>query len=242
MKKAPQLGLFQPLAPQQEVSRKPESGLEAVVQSAAITVPIINSLPGYGFLEGSLKSFHGRSSRNFSDNYQAAENLFYGLIDMVLKGVPHEIYEVMNTQDIAAMAIGYSILKRWGRAIIKGYTEIKYHGLTKRQVEDIIPTLVAIGYQYTAVRNMRRKGFTQHSTRRHDLRNRITALPNDIKRKFLISFKKPMARSSRDNSHYYDFIDPNSDGTNNHIGTIIYTTHVIDLMQKLYPANSQPKK
>jgi len=204
---------------------------------------IRNNVEGYGFNLNSLASFR---SKKPADNYQAAQYLFYGMIDMErMDGISNPVHESMTTAEIAAMYIGDAKLKTLGGITLrkdKNESTIKCIELKYKPVEEIIATLVAIGFQYSAVRRMKNKGFYQHSTGRGDLKKRIDALPEATKRMFLLTFSRMMAVSNVYDKAQFDFIDPNSEGTLDHTAAKIYATRVAAYMEELYRRNSATKR
>ena len=211
-----------------------ESGLEARLQNVPRAT---NNEHGYGFVDGSLDSFLSKRV----DNYQAVEPLFYGLRDMGrTPGIPPEIYQAMNTAEIAAMLIGVGELKMFGngRFTLRSGKEINYDELKNKPVEEIISKLVKIGFEYEAVRIMRDKGFTQHSTRRGDLKKRIAELPEDVKNIFTDLFKRERAVSNRQNPSKHDFYDPTIDARNGYDAARTYVSQIISYMSTLNSRNS----
>jgi hypothetical protein len=203
---------------------------------------IRNNVEGYGLNLDNLSGFRNKPE----SNYEAAQYLFYGVIDMErVNGVPHEIHEAMTTAETAAMYIGDAKLKMLGSATLKrgkNVVTIKYTELKDKPVEEIISALVTIGFQYVAVRRMKNKGFHQYSTGRGDLRKRIAALPEPIKQMFLLPFGRRMAVSNVYDKVQFDFIDPNSDGSLDHTAAVIYTRRVADYMARVCQTNSTATK
>lgn len=220
------------------------SKLEKMVATAPATV---NNLNGYGFPEdGCLNSFLSMAP----GNYESAQHLYYGMRDMENgRGIPHEIYQVMNTAEIAAMFIGNAVLKIKGKVKIRQGEvdrEIEYLRLKYEPVEGIISELVVIGFQYNAIRRMQKKGFSKYETGKDSLKRRISALPESTKKMFLLPFNRKMAISNRDNREGFDFYDPNCDETGNspldYRGALTYTTQVKSYMKDVCTRNSQAIK
>lgn len=226
---------------QSDLFLHPPIGLEDRLDGK--TLQIGNNAEGYGFNLDSLASFR---SKKPADNYRASQYLFYGMMDMErVIGVPHAVHESMTTAESAAMYIGDAKLKTLGSVTIrrgKNESTIKYSELRNKPVEEIIATLVAIGFQYSAVRRMKNKGFYQHSTGKGDLRKRIAELPAAVKQMFLLTFSRMMAVSNVDDKVRFDFIDPDSEGALDYTAAKSYTTQVAAYMKGLYQRRSEAKR
>lgn len=234
-----QLGLLSAGTPVNvQPSQTPQGGLEERLQSTTTTSPpIVNNMEGYGFIEGSLTSFLGMQS----GNYHAARDLFYGLIDLsrMDRAAAHEIYQLMNTADIAAMFIGIARLKELGTVTIRRTGRIINYEELQREaaVENIISKLVQIGYSFNAVDMMKNKGFNEHPTFYNSLKKRIARLSPEAKQKFTNAFLRSRPISHRERPERFDFYDV-GEGRTDYTAADIYTKAAIEHMKTLYARNT----
>jgi len=232
MKAAQQPSLFPAETAQRKIPRPSQvSGLEAVVKSLPVH---FNSMDDYGFSDRSLDSFLSRAK----GNYEAARFLYYGIIDMEREeGIPHAVYQAMNTQDIAAMLIGAAALKEL-EIIRVGKEHIRYNELKDKLVEDIISALVQIGYKYNAIIRMRSKGYHKHSTRPGSLKSRIALLSSEVKEAFRAVFEMEIAVPNTDGRGKFDFYDT-GDRLQDRSAAQIYTRDFLGLMSRAYRKKTQ---
>ncbi len=215
-----QLGLF------------PSSGLEEKVSGKPSAT--VNDIKGYGFLENNLGSFRTKAN----GDYEAAQYLYFGFMD-IGRGIPHEVYQAMDTAEIAAMFIGNWQLKKFGSSSCSNHKKFSYSELKNKPVDEIVSALVQIGFNYTSVIKMKDKGYNKHPTKRGDLKRRIVTLPSPTQQLFLQAFNRKRAIPNSENSAEFDFYDPNKGDGLDYTAAKNYTGRVIELIKSLYITNSQ---
>ncbi len=173
---------------------------------------IVNNATDFGFEVGNLASFLAPDETKVvpTDHlYSASQRLFDGFNDLVKIGstLPREIYQSLNTSEIAALFIGSAVAKKFPYKPLRGktYNELK----NEADVAEIVSAFVGIGYQYAGIIGMINRGFTGHPTRSGDLKRRIDALPDSTKKMLSFVLLKDRAVPSRENPRNFDYFDPN---------------------------------
>ena len=190
-----------------------------------------NNAENYGFSECALSPFLARTD----NNYQAAMYLFYGINDAERIGgnsINKEVYESLNTSEIAAMLIGLAKIKLNGK-FYRGKV-IEYSDLREKKAGEIIPELIKAGRGYHGTRVMAERGFAGHNKSESSLFQRISYLSAESREGFEEVFRKKMAVSSSKNSRDYDFMDPNTGGKLDSTGAKIYLTHFLSKIKAVY--------
>ncbi|HLC61149.1 MAG TPA: hypothetical protein VJJ52_07015 [Candidatus Nanoarchaeia archaeon] len=177
---------------------------------------LINDALNFGVEQDNLSSLlvadrrTGEHKTLQSDHpFSASQHLFDGFHD--LEGVYHlpiELYQSMNTSEIAALFIGDSVMKRFSEKRFhngKPYSQLRQEG----NVEDIVSSMVGVGYSYPAVRRIIGKGFSKHNTGPGDLKIRIALIRELLKRELLGALIGSRAVPSREIATKYDYFDSN---------------------------------
>jgi len=174
---------------------------------------IVNNATDFGFEVGNLASFLAPDETKVvpTDHiHSASQRLFDGFNDLVKIGstLPREIYQSLNTSEIAALFIGNVVAKKFPDTHFrkgKTYNELK----NEADVAEIVSAFVGIGYQYAAIISMINCGFTGHPTRSGDLKRRIDSLSDNTKKMLSFVLLKDRAVPSRENPRNFDYFDPN---------------------------------
>ena len=195
---------------------------------------VTNDAENYGFSEKVLKAYHTK----IDNNYQAAMYLFYGIHNVHRTdgtSINREIYESLNTSEIAAMLIGFAKIKLRG-SFYRGKT-VNYSELKEKKAEEVIPELIKAGKNYNGTRTMADRGFTSHDMSEKSLMKRVSSLSREAKEGFETLSRRKMAVSSSQNSIDYDFIEPNVDGKLDQAGAKAYLNHFLGKISAVYKRN-----
>lgn len=155
---------------------------------------VVNNMPVYGVAGGNLNTFASDSV----NDYYSLQHFSHGLIDMerISPNILHELFQRMNTVEIAAMLVGYGKIKTNGRVKLERAGRktkfISYGQFGRESFESIISRLVGIGFGYVSIKRMQKKGFREHDTNPNALRARMSKLPDYVKSAFLLNFNAPL--------------------------------------------------
>ena len=175
-------------------------------------VVVRNNADNFGITEENLTSFLVEDKKRVAPrdhDFSASQHLFDGFKDLERSrgGLPVEVYQSLNTSEIAALFVGDAVAKKYPDLPFVGrrtYNALK----EERDVAQMASFLVSIGYNYSPVLAMRNVGFKSHPTKSGDLIRRIDALPKyarDILRESLFRERAIPSRENPKNCDYYDF-------------------------------------
>ena len=187
--------------------------------------------------------------KNPHASYNALECLFYGLniVESPGKniGLPDEALQKMNSSDIIAMYIGIGQVRRHGSMAL-GKTGISYNELVKLPVEEMVSKLVGHGFRYSGIRHMRGYGYKDLPTAKGNLKERIAALPDEVKDqlKKAIMYVKPDTglRKKSDLESFGendDFRDPNQEQKTDPTARRMYCNWSYSLIKSMYDAKTR---
>ncbi len=206
----------------------PSHGLEREV--GGNQPPVVNNAPGYAVTTETLNSF---SVVNRGDPYFAAKHLYYGVMDFLRIGKENarKLFQSMNSVDIAAFLVGYSIIKHLGGAYVRRRI-ITHKKSQNAPVRFAIPKFVQVGYHNCpAVRGMIGKGFDRLPKNANSLVYRVDGLPDSFKQAFKNNLGSEMEELSRS-----EFTQLDKGVVNGEIASR-YIRSVSALMRSLYAGN-----
>jgi hypothetical protein len=207
-----------------------ESMINKEAQKIAQQLPksIVNSKKAYGITETGMSYLKNHNPTN----YNALERILSGIHNC---DVPHKILRELNSSEILALYLGVGQLKTYNY-IPKKDDEIRFVEFMNLEFPEQMSLLVGYGYEYSGIRVIKGRGYSEHPTKPGDLKRRMNEIHPSLFQEFIDSLGKPTVKSDKcDKINSYH--DPNIDGPKDGVGRKNYIHRIVTEISHIFERN-----
>jgi len=145
----------------------------------AVQKPEFNLADSYGITRKDLEACFD----NFRiGNHDALNDILLGLINI---DVPHDILKRMNSSEILGLYLGIGNFKKYGTMVARKDKALTREEILNKGFKEQISLLVSYGYRkYQGIRDMKGRGYTQHSTKKKGMQMRMDKVEEQARADF----------------------------------------------------------